>query len=321
MPSAGSLTLTDGRLAVLLTEYAELVERTVVSERAHEGNETGTPPRSHSLAHYHNRQGEDLEGRRAEILEELEDDGMPTDHWVGYGNRAVLLTGSPSGYPQQLQLYDCLWASLEAAAEDATPLRIVRASRAVEYRNSLSKPRRVLLGLSESPNLRESASALAIALIIMGVIVVCTLASYVFAASADVLISLILVSGFICVAAVNALGTAAQQQRELMEDELARRERGRVPEPHEAVYVRGRPAEVEHPEPGEQSPVCEGMLDVRFVTDGHADGSRARVPLADVRPAVTGHAAPASADNCAGTVRERILQMERGEASAPWTRR
>lgn len=57
------LRLTDGRLAVLLTEYAELSERFVEQERACEGEEPGTPPRSHSLVHYLSRQVEDLEPR------------------------------------------------------------------------------------------------------------------------------------------------------------------------------------------------------------------------------------------------------------------
>ena len=176
------ITLTDGRLAVLLTEYAELDERIVERDREPDHGGQGTIPRSYSLAHYHSRQVEDLEGCRAEILYALRDEGMPIDHWVGYGVRAALLAENPPGCPERLQLYDCLWESLERAGVDATPLQIMRASRRLEFRNSLPGTLRVLLGLFESGERRSSVAAIELYSVILLIVLACTLASYLFAA-------------------------------------------------------------------------------------------------------------------------------------------
>lgn len=289
-------TLTDGRLAVLLTEYAELGERIVERDRELDDGCEGTIPRSYSLAHYHSRQVEDLEGRRAEILQTLKNEGMPTGHWVGYGDRAALLAGSPPGYPEQLQLYDCRWESLEGTGEDATPLQIVRASRALEFRDSLSGLRRLLFDLYEHSLRSNVAESLVIAPVVMAVVIICTLASALLQPSAGVLVALAMVSGFGALAGVSAVATVCREQTGRMVDELGRREKGRIPEPAETVYVKGRQAQVEYPEPGTESPVGAGMLDVRFT----ADGSRGRAALADVKPSLGAASEPTGEDRRAG---------------------
>lgn len=314
-------TLTDARLAVLLTEYKELGERIVASERAHEGDEPGTPPRSHSLAHYHNRHAEDLEGRRAAILRELEAQGMPTNHWVGYGNRAALLTGSPPGYPDRLQLHDCLWCSLQSASEQDTPIRIVRSSRKLEYRNSLSGPRRALMEVYENAGRNHSVPSMAGFLVSVVGALVCALAGYLLTPSPGALVCGIFISGVGGFAAGNLADRTQREQLAGMEAELLRRERGRIPEPAEKVHVRGWPAEVEYPEPGTESPVGEGQLDVRFVGDGFVGGRRARVALNDVRPAVNGHAATMSDGNRAREMADSIRQTEHVETGASPTQR
>lgn len=320
-PDSSQTTLTDGRLAVLLTEYAELGERMIAGERADEGDKPGTPSRSYSLAHYESRQAEDLEGRRAEILRALKDEGMPTDHWIGYGDRAALLTESPPGYPDRLQLYDCLWRSLQLASEQDTALQIVRSSRKLEYRNSLSGPRRALMEIYENASRNDSVPAMAGSLVVLVAGIICALLGYLFSVSAGVLVALVLCSGFSGVAAGKLADRTYREQLAAMEAELVRRERGRIPEPAEKVYVRGLPAEVEYPEPGEHSPIGDGLLDVRFAADGLAEGRRARVALGDVRPAVNADAATVSDADRAHEMTDRISRIERGEVGAPWTRR
>lgn len=320
-PDSSQTTLTDGRLAVLLTEYAELGERMIAGERAHEGDPPGTPSRSQSLAHYQSRRAEDLEGRRAEILRALQDEGMPTDHWVGYGDRAALLTESPSGYPDRLQLYDCLWRSLQLASEQDTAIQSVRGSRKLEYRNSLSGPRRVLMEIYENASRNDSVQAVAGSLVVLVAVVICALLGYLFSVSAGVLVALVLCSGFADVAAGKLADRTYREQLAGMEADLVRRERGRIPEPAEKLYVRGRPAEVEYPEPGEHSPIGDGLLDVRFAADCFAEGRRARVALSDVRPAVNADSATVSDADRAHEMTARIRPIERGEVSASWTQR
>lgn len=280
---SGAQRLTDARMAVLVTEYLELAEQELHRSSLAEHAAERKPPRSYSLAHYDSRGAEDLRARRSELLSTLQSEGMPTGHWVGYGDRAVLLKERPPGYPEGVELYDALWQILEESSEDTPPIEIARASRRVEFRRSLSAPRRFLLDLYSGdiavPG-RSEFSALPIAALVLVIFAVSVLLSA--GASTGTIISAGIVTAFASLLVIGELTAAAGSQVARVVADLRAREAGRLPEPEELVFVGGREARVQYPEPGEKSPVHDGMFDVRF----DSDGASARVKAEDLRPLV-----------------------------------